>query len=183
MKVILVGYKGSQKIREASMYLAEKYLPDFDIACLEYLGDIEGWSKYIAEYLKILNDKYIIFALDDYLLAEPINMAIFGLLVRGMDNAVLAKLCKCTPQENAEYPVTTQYTLWNREYLISLLEQTTTPWDFEISGSRIFKETGQKALFDSALTYFTNSSLSPRWEGVDLKGLNEEDIKKVQELI
>lgn len=99
------------------------------------------------------------------------------------DPFVLAKLCLCTEQENEEYPVTTQYTLWNREYLISLLEQITTPWDFEIKGSLLFKEQGKKMLHVPVAHYFTNSSLSSRWEGIRLDGLSEEDVKIIQQFI
>lgn len=177
MKVILVGYPGSQRIGNASAYLVNKYLP-FEVTHIEHAGEVTGWANFVADILKLLDDKYIIFALDDYLLSAPIEQTEFD-----MGDAVLAKLCKSTPQENEEYPVTTQYTVWDREYLISLLKQVSTPWEFEIKGSQLFKESGKKALFLPVLDYYTNSSLSNRWEGVRLEGLNEEDIKEVQNLL
>jgi hypothetical protein len=87
-------------------------------------------------------------------------------------DVVCAKLCECTEQENLEYPVTTQYCIWDREYLMWLLEQVNTPWEFEIHGSRIFNK---KMIHRPCLKYFTNSSISSRWEGVRLDGLSEED--------
>ncbi len=183
MKVIVIGHTGSQFLSKAGDYLRNKYLPDFEFIYLNYTGEISGWAKYLSDYLSGLEDKQIIFTLDDYLLAKPIDMVEYNRLLAGMNDSVLAKLCKCTDQENEEYPVTTQYTIWDREYLIWLLEQINTPWEFEIKGSEIFKQSGNKAIFGSALEYYTNSALSSRWEGVRLDGLNEEDVKEIQKLI
>ncbi len=184
MKVIIIGYQGSQFLKKAGDYLRNKYLPDFDFEYINYTGEVKGWAEYIASYLKTeVNDELIIFALDDYLLANPIDMTEYNRLLKGMSNAVVAKLCKCTDQENEEYPVTTQYSIWNREYLIKLLSKIQTPWEFEIVGSSILKSDVKKAIFGSALEYYTNSALSSRWEGVRLDGLNEEDVKEIQKLI
>ena len=182
MKLLLIGYPGSQKIRKATEYLIKKYLP-FDITYLNYQGEIKDWSKAVSNLLKSIDDKYIILALDDYLLNAPINKAIFKRALQALGTYQNVKLCDCTGEEQEQYPVTTQYTIWDREILIEILGQTTTPWDFEMNGSRIFKEKGYKANKMPALSYYTNSSLSKRWEGVRLDGLNEEDINKVQELL
>lgn len=183
MKVILIGHPGSQKIRKVSEYLTQKYLPGFDVIYLNHEGDIKKWSKFLIDHLKELPDEFVILALDDYLLSGPIDMTEYLKVSSLDDTAVCAKLCVCTPQENVEYPVTTQYCIWRRDYLIKLLGQVQTPWEFEIKGSQIFKVTGQKALYAPALKYFTNSSLSERWEGVRLDGLNDTDIKMAQQWI
>lgn len=183
MKCILVGYPGSLKIKKATEYLNNKYLP-FNYRHLVYEGELDGWGEYIANYLRIFEDEYILFALDDYLLGKPLDQRIFDTLLALMDkDHPVAKLCVCTPQENEEYPITTQYSIWNREYLISLLDRTTSPWDFEITGSRLFKQEGKKLLWGPALSYYTNSSLSNRWQGIKLAGLKDGDIKVVKKLL
>lgn len=178
MKLLLIGYPGSQIIRPASEYLINKYMPGFYVTWLCYEGNINNWSSYIADYLSTLDDELVMMALDDYLINAPLKG--FGL---EMEDAVCCKLCFCTNEENNDYPVTTQYTIWKREYLIHLLTQTTNPWNFEIEGSRIFKQEGQKMIHQESISYDTHSSLSKRWEGVQLNGLLEEDIKKVQSLL
>ena len=179
MKLILVGHPGSQKIVPASKYLVKKYLPKFETIYLNYKGRINGWGTYIAGFLQYLTDEEIIFALDDYLISEPIDRTkyLHARIDIGGD-AVCVKLCHATPEENLEYPVTTQYTLWNREYLIGLLMRTYTPWRFEIEGSKMFDKT---CLHRPCIKYFTNSSLSSRWEGVRLDGLKTEDINYINE--
>lgn len=184
MKLLLIGYPGSNGIRKASDYLINKYMPGFDSHHLSYKGGLYGWSAYIIKYLKTLDDKYLVMALDDYLLNASLDKELFEHLLKGMnETSVCAKLCDCTIAENEEYPVTTQYCIWNREYLISLLERTTSPWDFEISGSQFFKQDNKTLLWGPALSYNTNSSLSKRWDGVDLRGLGEKDIKTIQQWI
>lgn len=178
MKVILIGYPGSQVIVPASKYLTSKYLPGFDIIYLNYEGRIEGWADYVADYLTGLKDRLIIFSLDDYLLADFIKMGKYKMAEMEMgDRVVCIKLCNSTEEEHLEYPVTTQYCIWERTYLIWLLRQIQTPWQFEIEGSKIFDA---KVLLRPCLDYFTNSSLSARWPGkINLTGLNEEDTTAI----
>lgn len=170
MKLILVGYPGSQKVKKASEYLVKKYLP-FDVYWLNYTGKIDSWSAFIADYLETFDDEKIIFALDDYLIRGPIDMIRFDEALR---QKPCVKLFECTPDEHAEYPVTTQYTMWNRMELIALLRQTTSPWDFEINGSKLFK--GESVVYP-CLDYDTHSALSARWQGVRTDGLKEEDLQ------
>ena len=182
MKIILIGYPGSQKIVPASKYLTSKYLPGFDITYLNYKGEIEGWSKYIIGYLGYLTDLKVVMALDDYLVSGPINMEVYREAEESLGGALIsAKLCECSEQEQEEYPATTQYTIWNREFLIELLSHVDNPWQFELKGSRIMKEIGAQTILMSCIPYFTNSSLSGRWEGVNLSGLKEEDINYMKE--
>ena len=178
MKIILAGYPGSQRIVPASKYLTRKYLKGFDITYLNYKGGISGWSAYISGYLEALTDSYIIFALDDYLVSEPIDAEKFDDVTIG-GKVVCVKLCESTPEEHIEYPVTTQYCVWNRKYLISLLERVKTPWEFEIEGSKLIRTDGYVSIHFPCIPYFANSSISSRWEGVRLDGLNEEDKKYI----
>ena len=186
---MLVGYPGSQKIVPASKYLTEKYLPEFDTIYLNYKGPIDGWANYVAEFLKYLTDKTVIFALDDYLVAGGLDKRQFekAQIDIGGD-VVCVKLCECTTQEQEEYPITTQYCLWDREFLIWMLTCVQTPWQFEIGGSQIFKggspfTQGKRSIVRTCIPYFTNSSLSSRWEGVRFDGLTEEDIAQIKTLI
>ncbi len=181
-KCILIGHPGSQIIVPASKYLTSKYLPMFDITYLNYDGPIEGWSKYVAGYLKYLTDEFVIFALDDYLIADSIDIEAYEDAEQSISEDVMCvKLCKCTEEEHKEYPVTTQYSIWNREFLIWLLGKVDTPWDFELRGSQIFDIYLKTSLLRPCINYFTNSSLSARWEGINLEGLKEQDIKYLKE--
>src|SRR5437773_6229085 len=117
MKVILIGYPGSQCIVKTSKYLTGKYIP-FEIDYINYKGDINKWSSFLAGYLIALTDINLIFALDDYLIADYLdkdNIFEFAETMLHDNKVVCTKLCYSTPEEHKEYPVTTQWTIWNRE--------------------------------------------------------------------
>lgn len=180
MKVILVGYPGSQQIRKASEYLTKKYLPAFEVIYLNYKGEINGWAKFVSDYLKSIPDERVVFALDDYFVADKMDMDKF----LSIDETVpMTKLCHASDEENYQYPITTQYTLWNKQYLIEMLSHVNTPWEFETQGSAIYKKRGDKGMFVPCLKYYTNSALSSRWEGISFYGLKEHDMKLIKTLI
>lgn len=172
MRVILIGYPGSQLIVPASTYLTHKYLPGFDVIYLNYTGEINGWSNFVADYLDSMDDEKIIFALDDYLLSganlEELNLA--------LNEGPCVKLCETTEQEHEEYPFTTQYTVWDRKFLISILRHTTSPWDFEINGGKYLSI---KPTVRTCVYYDVHTALSARWQGIRLNGLSYEDINYI----
>lgn len=197
MKLILIGYPGSRQVRKASEYLIKKYTP-FEPTFLEYTGEIEGWAEFVSAHLRTLDDKYVVFALDDYLLTSPLKQDRFDLLLSKLDDdTVCARLCDSSFYEDKkiegelirvginDYTATTQYCIWDRECLINVLEQVRTPWEFEIEGSGFMNRISYSVIgtVTPALEYNTNSSLSARWEGIDLKGLSIEDIKEIGDLL
>ncbi len=189
MKLILIGYPGSQIIVPASKHLVNKYLPGFEVIYLNYEGPIEGWAKYLSDYLSSIPDTHIIFSLDDYLISGPIDTRQYALAetyIRHHADVKCIKLCYSTQEEHEEYPVTTQYCIWDKDFLGWLLIQLKapihTPWEFEILGSKIFKEMNDKCIYVPCIPYFTNSSLSARWEGINLEGLNQKDIEDMNQL-
>lgn len=182
MKIILVGYPESQHIVPASQYLVNKYLPDFDVIYLNNEGDTKNWSKNLSVFFSQLEDEFVIFALDDYLLNSPMDMKVYNELFERINlnkDIACAKLCKNTSQEHEEYPVTTQYMIWRRTDLIWFLDQTTDPWGFEIHGSNIMRYSGKRSVYNDppALDYPVHSCLSKRWEGVRTDGVNQEDLE------
>lgn len=178
---IIIGYPGSQKIVPASKYLATKYLPnDWNLLYVCYEKHVSYWAAFVKECISEIKDQYIIFSLDDYLISAPLDIDKFNTAFYKIGGDIkCVKLCHSTIQEHEEYPVTTQWTIWDREYLIEILETVTDPWSFEIHGSKIFDKI---CLHAPCLEYFTNSSISSRWDGVRLDGLKEDDINELKRL-
>jgi hypothetical protein len=184
MKVFLIGYERSQHIVPASKYLTDKYLPKdyFEVFHLIHRGGVKQWTKHVANFLSFFPDEYIILALDDYLINDYIDLKTYHSALKEMGGDVACiKLCHSTEQEHIEYPVTTQYSIWNREYLISLLNipPVDTVWEMEIECSRHYFD--KVCLHRPCINYYTNSSLSGRWEGINFEGLKDEDIKYIKE--
>lgn len=179
MKCVLIGSSKSDCIIKASKYLADKYMPDFCKIYLTYDGDFLLWSAYLLGFLTYLTDDKIIFGLDDFLVASPIDMDIYNKgLSEMVDDVVCIKLCKSTEEEHKQYPVTTQFSIWDRKYLMHLLSHTRDAWNFERRGSELFDK---KVLLRTCIDYNCNSSTSNRWEGYRLDGLKEEDILFLKE--
>jgi hypothetical protein len=230
VKLILSGHSGSKKILGASSFLVSKYLAyafhggcevswlnygPFDVGRLytgtyvslaESQSSVNAWAGDLRNYFLSLADEFIIFALDDYLLAEYMRwqQQYHALLLRMELNAniVCARLCTSEfyrPYEfeilgpdnvaytwgdiiqlsnKAEYSATTQYSIWRREFLNELLGQVSTPWEFEIKGSRYLNASGRKVIGTRppALVYPDSSSLSKRWNGVNVQGVRPEDV-------
>jgi len=179
MKIILVGHPGSQKIVPITKHLIKKYLPNgYEVIFLSYDGEIGGWSLFCRKYLETLEDEGVIFGLDDYLISEPICS---GLAFNKDWNC--HKLCAC-PDDGwqTEWTCTTQWSVWERDVLIDILRKTSTPWDFEINGTKLFNDRGYNCygFKDPAIQYADESSLSNRHPGkINVRGLCDEDIQEV----
>lgn len=168
----------------------------------EQKGGVGLWSKYLADYLEKINDDLVIFALDDYLLNSPVNIELYKKLLSFMerDDIICARLCSSDFYRdyqalgtglilidgNNEYSSTTQYCIWKRAFLIELLKQVRTPWEFELQGSRYLGQAGKKVVGSMvpAFYYYENSALSVKWgDRVKLDGIRAEDKDYVESLL
>lgn len=224
MKIYLIGHKGSKKILKASSYLAKKYLPsDFEINYVNFgyfdesklneckylnIGNfrykgINSWSSYMYQLFSNIDDEYVIFSLDDYLLSKNLNRDNFNSLLENLklnENYVSAEL-SISPEEKYSdlyksddiyvYPnsysftVNTQWRIWKREYLCEVLKITTNPWSFEIDGSKFLNESNYKSIShcSDVLDYPDMSSLSARNpKKISVLGNQKEDVEKLIEL-
>lgn len=201
-------------LRSRSLYIGEY------VSLADAQDGVESWARDVRRYLKPLEDEFVIFALDDYLLCEPIEQERYGLLLETMEsdaNIVCGRLCtsefyqshefrrshipghqESGPSfllgmrwgdiveltDKAEYSATTQYCIWRRDFLIGLLGQVSTPWEFETTGSQILNASGKKVIGSRppALVYPDSSALSARWEGVNVQGVTAEDLATLLEL-
>lgn len=156
-------------------------------------GGVRAWARYLADYIeKNIPDRRLILTADDYFLKEPLNMKTFNRLMELMDKGYdCARLCTSDfyPQGErtfiedgifevhggSEYACAVQYCVWEREALLNVLRQTTTPWSFELEGSKLVG----KVLCTEvpAMDYPDGSCLSLTWAGkVKIGRANPKDI-------
>ena len=123
-------------------------------------GGVYSWSRYICDYLKTIREEEIIFILEDFFPISSPNLkllenafAVFrsnnvGRFDISIDTSINRNFGPFMNYENyqivktrknAMYRISTQPAIWKKKYLIKILEQTTTPWSFEIDGSKISK--------------------------------------------
>jgi hypothetical protein len=161
---------------------------------------IEDWSNDIANILEQKTDEYIIFMLDDSIPIEYVNPDILNKFYSMMENDKTIVRCslgidlyvnaphnvieKCDGYEiieqtqNSDYRITTQPSIWKREYLISYLRKSSNPWSFETKNkandnSRIIA-TKDKYCF----RWIEETALSGRHPNkVNILGMKPSDIK------
>tara|TARA_R110002020_G_scaffold78488_6_gene197364 strand:- start:10284 stop:12017 length:1734 start_codon:yes stop_codon:yes gene_type:complete len=192
--------------------------PDFDISnkinfvsiAEKQEGGPNGWSAYLKKHLETLEDELVILTLDDYyptkspdveLLEKIINLTkkdktigrfdltwdtfLFGQYAQLSRTSPLALLEK---RPHMQYRISTQPALWNREYLIKILEKTTSPWSFEIEGSRLSGEFPERVLafgdptYKNFPTYWIHKGAVSRHSPgkVNLLGL---DVQTIREMV
>lgn len=159
----------------------------------------QEWLITLTEYLSNLDDELIIWGSDDFFLSKPINQNVYTTLlkkIKSSDDFVCAKLCNSLfhreseferieddmfiLNNTAEYSAVVQFCIWRREFLVTLLRQANSPWDFERDGSQRLNATGKKVIgtFDCALKYPTRTATSGTHPGkVSVLGNKNEDIE------
>lgn len=112
------------------------------------------WGKRLMETLKRIDTKYILFALDDFYLNQPVRVdeirkcyqymeenpgiAYFSFLPTEDRNNIASTAYpgfERRPQKG-EYRLNCQFALWNRESLLSFIRPHESPWEWELYGSR-----------------------------------------------
>lgn len=192
--------------------------PDFDISSkINFVsiaekqeGAADGWSAYLRKHLETLEDELVILTLDDYyptkspdieLLEKVANLVkkdktigrfditwdtfLFGQYAQLSKPAPLSLLEK---KSHMQYRICTQPAIWDREYLIRILEKTTSPWSFEIEGSRLSGEFPERVLafgdptYKNFPTYWIHKGAVSRHSPgkVNLLGL---DVQTIRELV
>ncbi len=180
-------------------------LHGFSYKSFGYLGyGKKYWSANLSNILKKLNDDLVMIALDDFFLSKKMNIENFLHLYDNLvknDKFVAAELT-LSPMDKAFgenkknnsiyiYPTTfgfsvnTQWRIWKREYLISLLEQTTDAWDFEVAGSKILNNTTFRSIshYKPVLDYPEISAITQRNKNkVSVFANQYEDIEEMIQL-
>lgn len=158
-------------------------------------GGCKNWASTIRKYFETLDDKYVIFSLDDFLITEPMNIEQFQLDMKKVKEYDIKRyalgdatcpyysLSKWDTflkfDQNSEYRLSCQVSVWDREFLIRYLKDNWNPWDFEIIGARESKKEDCILVYNPSpiLTYMENGALSRRYGGkINIKGMNAEDI-------
>ena len=204
-------------------FLMDKYCPEVtDIDVLGYSNfpklsdkynivslakrqeDINDWGRNLHEYLKKLDDEFIIFGLEDLLPKRPINYEIFNagleLLQRdklnvryelgighcwhGRTEFVVANGGFNIYKYGYEslYRISTQWAIWRRSYLLHYLNQFGSPWQFEVEGSRVAASDGYNvfASLDNTAWDWVHSALSGKYPNmVNVLGIERETVEEM----
>jgi len=150
--------------------------------------------------LEKIEDKYIIFMLDDFTPIDYINVDIYNGLCSLMDeddNIVRCSLgsdlyyfsphiikdvydgyCIIEQTQESDYRITCQPSIWKTKYLISFLRKSTNPWHFETNNNPRdgFRMIGTKDKY--AYRWIKETALSGRHPNkINILGMRPSDIK------
>jgi hypothetical protein len=218
MKIHIATSDKSSYILKAFEWLADKYIPEIEeIIVLGYsifpnlskrytkvsLADKQDspdeWSIRLLEYFNSIEDKQVIFGLDDFLPTKPFDYKIFNHAIKYMyDNNVKRYELGVGHSwhthkhikddfvyeygQDSLYRISTQFSVWDREYLIKRLLGKTNAWDFELQGSRDAISDGEIiiATYPYAWDWVQAGALSGRHPNkVNVLGIKREDVEEM----
>jgi len=135
--------------------------PKFDLpknVMFESLGDddtVENWAIDLKTYFDSIDDDYFVYMNDDAAIVDTMDIELFNLflnIIEQNDNSKLGRICLTQDISNnshsvigeyddfsliqlnqdAQYRLSTQFSIWNREYLTKYMTENMTPWQFEL---------------------------------------------------
>ena len=138
----------------------------------EQVGGAKSWTRYIHGFMKNIEDEFVIFSLDDFLLCTEPNIDMIETALELMkrnykvgrfdltfDSQVETGCVSVGKLNNYEiiqkhprgsYRISTQPSIWNRKFLLKFLDNDWTPWDFEIRGTQ---KASQEKMSQHTLAY------------------------------
>jgi len=159
----------------------------------------DEWCANLFNYFSQLQDEYLIFGLDDFL---P---------TCALDEAMVTEVLKLKPAryelgnshcwhkskeliadtvyqyaQDALYRISTQFSVWRRDYLLRALKAGASPWTFEVNGSKEACNDGELVVATTGKTawgWVEAGAISSRHPGkVNVAGLSDGDIEELIEL-
>lgn len=128
---------------------------------------VEPWSQRLLNVLKSIEEEFIVFSLEDFFLLDYVDnnrieqcltwmrkdksiaecrLGTFETITEGEE--YLGSEFRICPIEHP-YRVDTQFAIWRKSYLQSIINPTETPWQFEPRASERSKHTTDKLLWFS----------------------------------
>lgn len=123
------------------------------------------WSERLYYTLEKIKTKYIIFSLEDFFLLDYVKQDRIDECYQWMEENSQIAVCRLYSSDSSKliptekykdfyiadstmgYRLETQVALWNRETLMSFIDLSENPWQFETNGTERIKDTDKKFLW------------------------------------
>jgi len=226
MKWLIATSDSLSYILKPYAWLMDKYLPEItDIHVLGYSVfpelpakfkcvslapeqvSLDTWTRNLYNYIKDIEDEFVVFTLEDLLPIRSINYEIY---TAGLASMILDKNigryeigtghCWHTFDPNCDfykssdkfsiykygynslYRISTQTAIWRTEYLLQYLNNDWTPWQFEIEGSKL-AQTDSKDVIATQHKFaleWVHSALSSKYpDMVNVAGIQHRDVEEM----
>lgn len=149
------------------------------------MGPDVNWSRTFANALRLVESRLVVVLMEDYLLFRPIDngriQSLIDVMTKmgaacmrlypdpGGDVQLTGAKDVCLISERAEFRVSLQAALWDREALIGLVKDGENAWDFEIKGTERSRHMLKPFLSvcgttkDAALPYYCTGIVRGKW--------------------
>jgi len=161
---------------------------------------IDDWANDIYSIMSKDENEHILFMLDDFLPFDYLNVEMLNFYIDKMindENIVRCglgsdmqflphtitekhdKFSLIELNQNSEYRISTQPSLWKKDYFLKYLKQSKNPWHFETNCSPSDGYRMISTINDYCYYYICESALSNRYPGmVNILGMKFEDLKQ-----
>ena len=145
-KVFILGYKSPQFD-----------LPDnFNFISMGEQKGIEYWDNDLHKFFSSVDDEYFIYSMEDHFILDYVDIKLFEYLKKYLNDDV-GRISLATQLANKQhtiietvgdiniveshpsiqYRLCTQWSIWNKDFMLQYLKPNMSAWDFELQG---FKE-------------------------------------------
>ena len=162
-------------------------LPDnFKFVSFGNDDNVHKWSTDLRKFFSGITDEYFIYGLEDYFL-KKVNTDIIDRLITYIEadgkigrvqlgsglrthkggsrykNVVNDKhLMVIEAPQTVKYRVSTQFSIWRKEYMLKYLLPGQTPWEFEMKSSQSAKNDGYRIIGTRGSEYAVEYSIAKR---------------------
>jgi len=171
----------------------------------------KGWTNYLIKYFSKIKDENIIFGLDDFLIARPINFKVLEncflavspeigrIDLQPMQYARKKYLFKFHKKINGvnfyelkkyyfweqTYGISAAFSIWNRKWFLKYLEKNMSPWEWELKSSKKVRFDKKKILcsWDQFAIKKVEMLSDGAWPGfLNTNGLRKADISSIKKI-
>ena len=167
----------NKNLLSKSVFFTDDFIEDLNIKQIEIKEDI-SWSMRVAKSLENIDEDYILFLLDDYIIKEKVNINHVEMIINS-SKSFGVKYCRLidTPSEKSfgdmrpikvdNYGINLQPAIWDRKFLISILKKIdSNPWITETSLHNFFtinENNYQGAFGYNFIDYYLNAVIKGKW--------------------
>ena len=158
-KVIVLGYK------EPDFELESNY----EFVSMGEDRGVEYWATDLRNYFKSIDDTHFIYGMDDHWIPREVDERVFNILSEYVKDEKVGRInltddTKDRPHSHLDvndglmviesdqwmpgesYRISTQYSIWNKEWMLKYLKDGMSPWEFELNGSLEANNDGYRVL-------------------------------------
>jgi hypothetical protein len=160
---------------------------------------IDDWCKDIHSVISNDPNEFVIFTLDDFLPINYVNTEILDFYYNELENN--PNLVRCAlgidlsfqphkilrsyenfttieQSQTSPYRITTQPSIWRKDYLLHFLNKSTNPWNFETENNPIDGKIILGTIGENAFRYIEESALSGRHPNkINILGMRFDDVR------